>query len=180
MEKQKLLSIMNMIIGSVIITLSIIIITFFTAVLASLMILTSIIFIFIGMARLINGFIDEKLTKLWKIFKCITGILGILVGLLVIIITIIDPSYSISILINLFAIVLIIIGVSRIFLAINIQKYPKKYRITMLLGGVLILILGILIFAIPTIGYFILIAILSLGLLINGIIRVSHGIITSK
>ncbi|MFW9952156.1 MAG: HdeD family acid-resistance protein [Candidatus Thorarchaeota archaeon] len=180
MEDQKLLSILNIIIGIVVISLSFIVIIFSAQTLATLITLLAIIFLFIGFARIINGFIDEKLTKLGKILKFFTGILGIVVGLLVIIITIINPTYSISILIDSFAIVLTIIGASRIFLGINIQSYPKSYRITMILGGTLTIVLGILIFVFPMIGYFILIVILSIALLINGIIRVSHGAITRK
>jgi len=177
MEKQSLLNILNRIIGLSVIILSFIIILSSTTILATLMILLAITFLFIGIGRIINGFIDEKLTKLGKIFKFISGISEIIIGLVVMIIIILEPLYSITILINLFAIGLVIIGASRVVLGVNIRKYSNTYRIIMLLGGTLTIILGIIIFVFPALGYFILIVILAIGLLINGLIRISHTIL---
>lgn len=177
MEKQSLLNILNRIIGLSVIILSFIIILSSTTILATLMILLAITSLFIGTGRIINGFIDEKLTKLGKIFKFISGISEILIGLVVMIIIILEPLYSITILINLFAIGLVIIGASRVVLGVNIRKYSNTYRIIMLLGGTLTIILGIIIFVFPALGYFILIVMLAIGLLINGLIRISHTIL---
>lgn len=175
-SEEKYTKMFNMISGLVIILFSIIILVFSTVALLGIMILLSITFIVFGTGRLSDSFSDEKLNRFGVIARFITGLLAILIGIINLIIALVNPSYSILLLINIFAMVLFIIGITRIFIGVFTQEYSKDYRIFLILIGLMSLILSLIVMIVPYVGYYILVLLLSLALLLNGLIRFLSGL----
>ena len=152
----------NIIIGFIVLSISIIVLILPNAVILSLIILLSIAIMASGVARIYNAFYSTYLNKIGKILKLITGILTFLVGLIVIIITYINPSISIIILISTIGYTFIVIGVARIFMGVVNEGYKKEYRIFLIIVGIITLIFAFMIVLFPILGYFILITYISL------------------
>lgn len=180
MEKEDLLIRFNIIIGLIIIFLSILVIIFSSAALLSLMILLSIALLFAGIGRLYNSFANEQLNKIAKIIKFLVGLLAIVISLTILILSIINPSVSILLLINLFGYSFIIIGCARIAIGFLVEKYTKQYRFFLVLVGIVTFVFAFIMILFPTFGYFVLVILLSLSLLFNGLARVMYSVLNKK
>jgi len=180
LEKENILTGVNLVIGLMIIILSLIVIVFSNAALLSIMILMSIALFFAGTGRLYNVFANQKLNKSAKILKFIVGLLAIILSLVIIIITIVEPTTSILLLINLFGYMFIIIGVSRIAIGLLVENFTKEYRFFLVLVGIISFIFAFIVIFYPTIGYFVLVILLSMSLLINGLARVLSALFERK
>ncbi len=176
MEKENLLKGVNLIVGLIVILLSILVIIFSSAALLSIIILLSIALLFAGIGRLYSAFADEKLNKIAKGLKIIVGILEIIISLTVIIITIIEPTISILLLINLFGLIFIVIGASGIAIGLLVEKFTKQYRFLLILIGIISFVFAFIVLFYPTFGYFVLVILLSLSLLFNGFARVLYAL----
>ncbi len=176
MEKDNLLIRVNIIVGLIIIILAILTIIFANILLLTLMLLLSIALLFVGIGRISNAFLNEKLNKIGKALKYFTGILAIAVSISIMIITMINPTFSILILINLVGYTLLAIGIARIFVGIMMEKYSKKYRFILIIVGIASLIFAFLVVIFPTFGYFVIVILLSLSLLFNGFARISYAL----
>ncbi|MBY9021272.1 MAG: hypothetical protein KGD67_09450 [Candidatus Lokiarchaeota archaeon] len=75
-------------------------------------------------------------------------------------------------LINLLGYMFIIIGVSRIAVGLLVENYSKVYRVFLVLVGIFSFLFAFIVLLYPTFGYFVLVILLSLSLLINGLVRV--------
>jgi len=180
MEKDSILTRVNLVVGLIIIILAIIVIIFSNAALLSIMILLSIALLFAGIGRLYNAFTNEKLKKIAKILKFVTGLLAIILSLTIIIISIVEPATSILLLINLLGYMFIIIGVSRIAVGLLVERYTKEYRFFLVLIGILSFVFAFIVIFYPTFGYFVLVILLSSTLLINGLVRVLYALFERK
>jgi len=176
MEKDNILIGINTIVGLIIIILSILTIIFsYTAVL-TLIILLSIALLFAGIGRISNAFLNEKLNKIGKVIKYSTAILAIIVSIFILVITIVNPTFSITVLINLVGYTLLVIGIARIFIGIMMEKYSKKYRFILIIVGIISFIFAFFILIFPTFGYFVIVILLSLSLMLNGFARITYGL----
>ena len=180
MENENLIKNINIVVGSIIILLSIIVLFYGTAALISLILLLAIAFLFMGIGRLFNAYSNTLLNKLSKYIKYSTGFISIIVSIAVLVITIVNPSLSILILINLFGYVLIIIGVARIAVGYLMELYPIVYRVFLVIVGILTFVFAFIVLLFPILGYFILVTLVSLSLLVNGLARVLFGIVVKK
>ena len=180
MENESLFKNINLVVGLVITALSLIVLIFSTATLISLIILLSISFLFVGFGRIYNGFINETLNRTSKFAKYITGALSVIISIVMMILALTDPSLAILIFTNLFGYTLLFIGISRIGVGYLMESYPKQYRAALIIIGIITFIFSFLILVFPVFGYFILVMLISLSLLINGLIRISLGLIVKK
>ena len=180
MEKENILTNINLVVGLIIIVLSVLVIIFSNAALLSIMGLFSIAILFIGIGRLYNAFSNEKLSKLVKALKFITGVLAIILSIIILIVTLIEPVSSILLLINLLGYMFIIIGVSRIAVGILVEDYSNVYRVFLALVGIFSFFFAFIVLLYPTFGYFVLVILLSLSLLINGLARVLFAVFERK
>jgi len=172
MEKESQFLSINLIIGIIIIILSILVILFSSAALLSIMILLSFALFSAGVARLYNTFADEKLNKIAKVIKFLVGLSIIGISLTILILTLINPTISILLLIYLFGYGLIILGCARIGVGLLVERYSKPYRFFLIFVGIITFIFAFIVIFFPTFGYFVIIILLSLSLLFNGLLRI--------
>ncbi|MBY9004777.1 MAG: DUF308 domain-containing protein [Candidatus Lokiarchaeota archaeon] len=172
MEDESTLKSINIIIGSTIFILSILVLILANVLLLSLMVLLSIAVLVSGIGRLYNAFYNKQLNKIGKILKFITGLLASIVGLIILILTIIDPSASIVLAISLIGYTFIVIGVARIFIGVMMENYKMEFRIFLIFIGVITMIFAFIVVLFPTLGYFVLILYISLTLMFNGLTRI--------
>ena len=144
------------------------------------MVLLSVIFFIFGIGRLIDAFSDDKLNKFAVIAKFLTGLLASIMGIIILSIIIIYSTFSIIFLINLFALVLLIIGIVRIVIGILVDKYSMEYRILLIIVGILSFIVSLVVLFLPPFNYYISVLMISLTLLINGLARVFYGLYEKK
>ncbi|MFX1452602.1 MAG: hypothetical protein ACFFCM_17325, partial [Promethearchaeota archaeon] len=91
--------------------------------------------------------------------------------------TLIGPTYSISLLINLFAIALLIMGIGRLFIGLFAKGFDSWFKIALIIIGITTIILSVIIFFIPTAGVYALLVLLSIELILNGLGRLFLGIV---
>ena len=180
MENTNALNNFNIFVGAIIVILSLIVMIFGAATLITLILLISFVFIFVGFGRIFNGLTNESLSKISKVFKHITGILSIVISITLISISFSNPDFAILIFTNLFGYLLAFIGISRIIVGYRLEIITKQYRIAVILIGAITLTFAILILIFPTLGYFILVMLISLSLLLNGLTRVLIGLLSAK
>jgi uncharacterized membrane protein HdeD (DUF308 family) len=130
-----------------------------------------------GIIRLTNAFSDEKLSNLKVVTRFITGAILIIFSIVVIFITLNDPTYSISVLIMLLAIALLIMGIGRLAVGLVAKRFDLWFRVVLMVIGIGTIILSIIIFFMPTIGAVVLLILLSVTLLINGVGRLLLGVV---
>ena len=171
MEDESTFKSINIIIGFIIFILSILVLILANVLLLSLMVLLSIAVLVSGIGRLYNAFYNKQLNKIGKILKFITGLLASIIGLIILILTIVDPSASIALAISLIGYTFIVIGVVRIFIGIMMENYQKEFRIFLVIIGILTMIFAFIIVLFPALGYFVMIVYISLTLMFNGLTR---------
>jgi uncharacterized membrane protein HdeD (DUF308 family) len=167
----------NVIFGILIMILSLLVFFFPTTTLSFLIYVSALAVMLSGVSRLINAFSNEKLSNFKVVTRFISGIILVIFSLIIIIITLNDPSYSISILIWLLAIALLVMGIARLFIGLFAKKFVSWFRILLLLIGITTVILSMVIFFLPAIGALYLLIILSVELLLNGLGRFLLGIV---
>ena len=101
-------------------------------------------------------------------------------GIIILSIIIIYSTFSIIFLINLFALVLLIIGIVRIVIGILVDKYSMEYRILLIIIGILSFIVSVVVLFLPPFNYYISVLMISLTLLINGLARVLYVLYEKK
>jgi uncharacterized membrane protein HdeD (DUF308 family) len=180
MENENIFKNVNVIVGLVIIALSLIILFFGTITLIILIILISIGFLFAGFGTLYNALINTSLTKTSKYLKFIAGIITTAISISVLVIALVDPDFLLLVFINIFGLGLIVIGIARIMVGYFMETYPKTYRAALILVGTITCIFAFLILTFPTFGYFIILMMISLSLLLNGMIRVILGFVLKE
>ncbi len=178
--KKKILTSSNLIFGALIIIFSIITMTFNVAAVITLLFITSIAIIIIGLARLVNAYANDELDTSGKISKFITAIIALIFGIIVIVNTATSPTLTVEILIILVNILLLIIGFARIYIGLTTKEYFKGYRGFLVLIGAIMIILSLLIFLIPALDNVASIIIISVSLLLSGIVRFVLGMIGIK
>ena len=170
----------NILMGIGLILMSILAIVFSMAALFALGILLSSIMVVIGVSRISNGLGNEILETWERWLKVATGLLAIIIAMIMFLAIVYNPMTGILLLILFFAITLVVIGFSRMLRGIGAKQYPKGYRIFNLAVGILTVAFAILIIIFPGLGYVSLVTILSLILMLNGVARISLGIIEQE
>lgn len=170
----------NLLFGLVTIVMAVIVLLYSVAGVIFLLLITSIAVIIIGVARLINGYANEKLDSSAKIVKILSALLAILFGIIVLINTLTTPLLAIDILIILIAILFLIIGVARVFVGALTKEYYNWYRVILMIVGIVVIILSVIVLFSLKMSDNTLIFILALSMLLTGIARLILGIIGIK
>jgi uncharacterized membrane protein HdeD (DUF308 family) len=167
----------NIVFGLLIIILAVMILIFPTTTLTFLIYIVAFTILLGGIIRVINAFSDEKLSNFKVIIRFLVGLILIAFSIIIIVITLIDPGYSILLLINLFAIALLIMGIGRLVIGLFAKGFDSWFRIALFIIGIITIILSIIIFFIPTIGIYALLVLISIELILNGLGRLLLGIV---
>ena len=130
-----------------------------------------------GIIRLINAFSDEKLSNFKVLTRFIVGLTLLVLSIAAIFITLVNPTYSISVLILMLAIALLILGLGRLIIGLIAKGFETWFRAVFIVIGLATLIISIIIFLMPTIGAIYLLILLSVNLLMNGIGRFLLGVV---
>ncbi|UCD01584.1 MAG: DUF308 domain-containing protein [Promethearchaeota archaeon] len=178
--KQKVLTSSNLLFGAFIIIIAIIVMVFTVGAVITLLFILSIAIIIIGLARLVNAYANDELDTSGKIAKFITAIIALIFGVIVIVNTATVPVITVEILIILVNSLLLIIGFVRIFIGLTTKEYFKGFRGFLVLIGVVMIILSLLVFLIPTFDNATSILIISVSMLLSGIARFVLGMIGIK
>ena len=174
---EKSLRAWNLISGLLQILLAIIILICSLAAILTLLLIFSIAIMVAGLSRIINSISDEKLGNAAVIWKFLTGILAIIVGLIVFFNTFTQPIFTIHILIFIFALALLGIGISRIIVGLLTSDFHTWYRVFLIIVGFLTIGLSVIVLISPSLGFLILILLLSISLLFNGFASLINGIV---
>ena len=163
--------ILQIIVGVIAIALSIAVIVNPGFGIEFLVFLISIILFIVGIERISIGFLPN-MTKSSRITNIVLG--GLTIGLAIVVIAF--PIFAIGFLVTLLAVGLAFIGIARIAHGI-FDKQASKWSRAFLIGvGILSIIVSFMVFAIPSLGLFILAFMLAVNLLIIGIESIALGV----
>jgi len=176
----------NLLFGLAIIILSIVvmILSIINITLIILIVILSVALFVSGLVRIINASSIELIENEVATYKLVTGLLAIILSIIIFCSTITEPHVAIELLILIFAFALILTGIVRFSVGLSTKGYPMKFRVFLVIVGILTIILSIIIFVspffLPFFDYIILIFLISISLLINGIAKLILGIIGTK
>jgi len=170
--KEKNIQIFNLLIGFVLIVLGIFVIFFSTTAILILLFLISLGLLFAGIGRIFNAIYNKKLNNKEIILKYSIGIIATIIAIILMVLIIGDPAYSIQILINIIALAFLFIGISMILIGLIDEIYEKWYKNYLILVGFVNLLFAILILLFPIIGYIFIITIIAISLILNGLARI--------
>ena len=173
---RKNLKFINIIFGLVICILSVLVLIFSVASVVILLIILSLTLLALGLSQILNAIASKGIDRQKMIFKYITGIGAIVISLIILISIIINPTGSVIIATTLFGIVITAIGVIIIYVGIRIKSEKATYWIFLLIVGLLIFIFGVLVIALPTLGFITLVILISLSLMLYGVVHLISGI----
>ena len=165
------LRIYNIVVGLVFLFLSIFVITNIELAITSLILILSIIVIFAGLSRSINGLFDQHLTKPTRIFNMLIGGFGIVLGVFILLLQALGEEF----LIFLLALGLFAQGLARLIVSIADVLIPRWFRFLLILFGVFSIFFSILVIIFPGLGIVTLIFLLALGFMCSGIGRMMTG-----
>ncbi|WP_455141330.1 DUF308 domain-containing protein [Candidatus Hodarchaeum mangrovi] len=165
------LRIYNIAVGLVFLFLSIFVITNIELAISSLILILSIIVIFAGLSRSINGLFDQHLTRPTRIFNMLIGGFGIVLGVCILLFQVLGEQF----LIFLLALSLLTQGLARILVSLTDFLIPRWFRFILILFGGVSIFISILVILFPELGIVTLIFLLAIGFISSGIGRMITG-----
>jgi len=159
----------EIILGIVSVILSLIVLTEPGLAAMTLVFILCFAFLAIGLTGVAVGLARSDVAGWRRAVEAIFGAIVILLALVVLF----DPVFGLSLLITLLGVALLVHGIRE--LASCFAGGPGWLRILRALGGGLNLVFALVVFAVPAVGFAILIILLSVSLLVNGIVRLALG-----
>ncbi|MFX0136916.1 MAG: DUF308 domain-containing protein [Candidatus Hodarchaeota archaeon] len=172
---EKGLNASNIAYGLVIMIIAVTIFFYSGAAILTLILLYSVILILSGMARIVNAFSNEELSNSGAIVKFISGILLIIISIFVILAILIEPTFSVALVVLIYSIALLIVGIARIVIGLTSAKYMKWFRIFLFIIGIVIAILSLLILFIPTLETSMIFLMFAIAIFLSGFARFLLG-----
>ena len=165
--------------GVIIIALSLLLFIYSAAAVVSILLILAVIMIFFGLTQILNIRSDNHISEgNNRVVKYLIAILVLLMGISLIINLIIDPISTAIFSIQLVGFVILLIGLSMLYVGSINHDYSKEYRSILMIIGLLTLIFGVVIVIIPSIGFNIIAIVVALPLLFIGLNRLLKGILT--
>jgi uncharacterized membrane protein HdeD (DUF308 family) len=137
----------------------------------NLVFLLSLTLLVVGIERVSIGFLPYIRKSSTRISNIVLGELAIVLSLIVIAF----PIFTIGFLVTLLSLGLLFIGVARIVHGIFDKQTSKWSRIFLVMVGILSITIAFMVFINPLLGIFILVFMLAVNLLIIGIESIIHG-----
>jgi uncharacterized membrane protein HdeD (DUF308 family) len=137
----------------------------------NLVFLLSLTLLVVGIERVSIGFLPYIRKSSTRISNIVLGELAIVLSLIVIAF----PIFTIGFLVTLLSLGLLFIGVARIVHGIFDKQTSKWSRIFLVMVGILSITIAFMVFINPLLGIFILVFMLAVNLLIIGIESIVHG-----
>ena len=167
----------NIISGIIIIALSFLLLIYYAAAVVSILVILAVIMIFLGLTQILNTRSDNHLERSNLVVKYLIAFLELLIGIILIISLITDPIGTAIFSIRLLGFVILLIGLSMLYVGSMNYDYRKDYRYILMIIGLVTIIFGVLILIIPTVGLNLITIVVALPLLFNGLTRLLKGIL---
>lgn len=167
----------NIISGIIIIALSLLLFIYSAAAVVSILVILAVIMIFIGLTQILNVRSDNHLKRSNLVVKYLIAILELFMGIILIISLITDPIGTAIFSIRLLGFVILLIGLSMLYVGSRNYDYRKDYRYILIIIGLVTIIFGVLILIIPTVGFNLITIMVALPLLFYGLTRLLNGIL---
>ncbi|MCJ7652048.1 MAG: DUF308 domain-containing protein [Candidatus Lokiarchaeota archaeon] len=168
----------NIISGIIIIFLSILLLIYSAAAVVSILAILAVIMLFVGTTQLLNAKSDDNLEGTNLVIKYLMGVFELIMGIFLIISLITDPIATAVFSIRLLGFVILLVGLAMLYIGLMNHEYRKEYRYILMVIGLITIIFGVLILAIPTVGINIIAILVAFPLLFVGLTRLLKGILT--
>jgi uncharacterized membrane protein HdeD (DUF308 family) len=166
------LSIYNVFIGLIYITLSTLILALLNIDIQVLIDLLNVTLLLIGVSRILNGIFGEKSRSYIRILKTIIGIVLLVLGIIVFSFR----NTNIALQILLITIGILVNSILRIIIGIYDKSEAFWFRIILLTLGSLTLIISCLLLIFPSWGVIPFIILLAISFILNGIARLNYAV----
>ncbi len=163
---------LDIVFGLIAIILSIVVLTYQELAILTLIFILSIALLIIGIARVLGGIFANYLSDGLQAINVGTGILALVLA----IVAILYPQLATQVLIYLLSFALLISGIARIVVSGFANLLPCWLRGLLVVVGLLAIVLSVVVFISPALGFLTLVWLLSIGFLLSGITRIISGI----
>jgi uncharacterized membrane protein HdeD (DUF308 family) len=167
----------NIISGIFIIILSVLLLIYSAAAVVIILVILAIVMLFIGITQILNVRSDDNLEGTSLYVKYLIGILELIVGIILIISLTTDPIATAVFSIRFLGLVILLVGLAMLYVGSMNNDYSKQYRYILIVIGLLTMIFGVLILAIPSVGINIIAFLVAFPLLFIGLTRLLKGIL---
>ncbi len=162
----------SIIVGILVLIFAFAIVAFPELGLFTIVIWTAITLLSVGFGRIAVGLGVPNLSSGLKAFNIIAGVLVIIIAF----VALWYPALTLAVQIILFALSLLVNGIAQLSVAGLGKRLPNAPKWLMALIGILSIIFAVLVIAFPGFGTAVLVALLALGLLMQGIDSIAIGV----
>ena len=140
--------------------------------LETLMILLNVGLLFIASGRIVTGVMAKHLSRAFRIVNVVAGISVFVLALMVFLF----PIFNLAFLVALFAVALLVYGMSRIMIGGFVDILPGWVRGILVAGGIFTIIMSFIVLLFPGAALISLVFLLSIVLIWNGLDAIVTGV----
>lgn len=162
----------DIIFGVIAIALSVAVLVYPELAISTLILILSFALLVIGIARVVIGIFAKYLSDVLRAVNLGGGILACVLA----IVALLYPQLATQMLIYLLSVALLFLGIARVVIGGFARVFPSWLRFLLVVVGLLTVVLSVVVFISPALGFLTLVLMLSLAFLLNGIVRIVSGI----
>ena len=175
-DSSKLQTVVDVILGLIAVLFSLAALAYSEVVISTIIFLISIALFALGAPRIVSGIFLTDLPNGLRVLNVVIGSIALVVST----ISLLFPDLTTQVLIFLLAFGLLLIGVVRLVVGLFFSLFFKWIRLLFVISGCFTIFVASIAFIFPELGYFALVWLFSVSLLVNGIIRIIQGIVKTK
>jgi len=162
----------DIIFGLIAVILSVVVLAYQELAILTMILVLSLVLLVTGIARIISGIFAKYLSDGIRALNVGIGIVAIVLAIVALLYT----DLTTQVLIYILSFVLLLNGVARLVIGGFGRVFPKWLRGFFVVVGVLTIVLSVIVFVSPSLGFLALVLLLSFTFMFNGIARIIQGI----
>jgi uncharacterized membrane protein HdeD (DUF308 family) len=166
----------DIVFGLIAVILSVLVLAYQELAILTMILVLSFVLLVTGIARIISGIFARYLSDGIRVLNFGIGIVAIVLAIVALLYT----DLTTQVLIYILSFVLLLNGVARLVIGGFARAFPKWLRGFFVAVGVLTIVLSVIVFVSPSLGFLALVLILSFTFMFNGIARIIQGIMGTQ
>jgi uncharacterized membrane protein HdeD (DUF308 family) len=166
----------DIIFGLIAVILSVVVLAYQELAILTMILVLSFVLLVTGIARIFTGIFAKYLSDGIRAFNVGIGIVAVALGIVALVYT----DLTTQVLIYILSFVLLLNGVARLVIGGFARAFPKWLRGFFVIVGALTIVLSVIVFVSPSLGFLALVLLLSFTFMFNGIARIIQGIMGTQ
>ncbi len=172
MKAPRWLRALDIIFGLIAIVLSIVVLVYPRLAILTLIFILSVVLLVSGIARILAGIFEKSLSDGLRAVNVGAGLLAFVLA----VVALLYPQLATQVLIYLLSFALLLNGIARVVVGGFGDALPGWLRGLLMIVGLLTIIVSVVVFLYPALGFLTLVFLLSIAFMLNGIARIASGI----